>query len=183
MVLVMAFSEARGTKQCHVVGTKVLKGTTMVGTGLHPQLIQGLHHGVCLERLLILVSLKVSGTQRHLTLQTGLHSHRLLIYTLVAENHRSLGLRLGMPLQLQHCGSEPLDDAGKFEVFLQGLHTLILFTALWATGKCFVILVSVRGLPDTGSTVVVATGENHRIRVELKADGATQLVDELLLWL
>ncbi len=177
MVVVMAFNEAGGTQQGHVVGTKVLQRTPMGGTVLHPHLALGIYHSVCPERLPLLVSLKVPGAQRHLTLQTGLHSHRLLIYTVVTENLYPCSLGLRLLVQLRCGGSETLDDAAEFEVSLQGIQTLVLLPALWATWKSFVIFVgSFCSLPDTGSTVVVATGENHRISVELKTDGATQLI-------
>lgn len=178
----MAFYEARGTQQGYVVGAKVLKGTVVGGTALHPQLILGLDNSVCPERLLLLVSLKVPGTQRYLTLEASLHSQQLLIYAMVAENLHLLGLLglgllgLRLPVKLWCGGSETLDDAVEFEVFLQGFHTMILLAALWATWKSLVILVDTVGLPDTSSTVVMATGEDHRIRVELKADGTAQLV-------
>lgn len=176
MVLVMASCVARAAHQSHVVGTEILKGQPVSGTALQPQLIQGFHHSVCPERRLLMVSLKVPGTQRHFTFQAGLHSQRLLIYTVVAENLRLLRLRLRLPaVQLWCGGSVTFDDAGEFEVFLQGLHTLILHAALWATWKGCVPLVG--GLPDAGSAVVVSTGENHRIREQLKADRAAQLED------
>lgn len=177
VVVVLAFYEACGTQQCHVVGTKVLQRKAVGGTAFHSHLILSIHHTVCLERLLLLVFLKVPGTQRHLTLQTGLHSHRLLIYTVVTKNLHPLRFSLRLIRQLWRRGEETLDDAAEFEVFLQGIHTLVLLAALWATWKCFVIFViSFRSHQDTGPTVVVATGENHRISVELKTDGATQLV-------
>lgn len=175
MILVTAFYEALGAQQVHVVGTEVLKGTPVDGTALHLQLTQGLHHTVRLERLLLLVPLKVPGAQRHLTIQAGLQSQRLLIYAVVTENHRPIRFSLRLPVQLRCGGSETLDDAAEFEVFLQGIHTLELLAALRATWRRFVIVGSGGGHPDTGSAVVVSTWENHRIRVELKADGAAQL--------
>lgn len=114
------------------------------------------------------------GAQRHLALQAGLHSQQLLIYAVVAENLNPLRLGVRLLVQLRHAGSEALDDIAEFEVSLQGIHPLELLAALWATWKCFVLLVC--GVPDAGSAVVVSTGENHRIGVELKADGAAQLV-------
>lgn len=153
------------------------------GTVLHPQLSQGFHHSVCPERLPLLVPLKVPGTQRHLALQASLQCHRLLIYAVVAENLCPLRFSVRLPVQLRCSGLETLDDAAKFEVSLQGINTLEFLAALWATWKHFVILAgSVDGHPDAGSAVVVSTGESHRIRVELKADGAAQLISELLHW-
>lgn len=129
----MALYEARSAQQGHVVGTEVLKGTAVGGTALHPPLIQGLHHSVCPERLLLLVPLKVPGAQRHLTLQAGLHSQQLLIYAVVAENLSPLRLSVRLLVQLWHAGSEALDDIAEFEVSLQGIHPLKLLAALWAT--------------------------------------------------
>lgn len=174
VVLVTAFYETRAAHHGHVIGTKILKRTPVGGTALHPLLTQGLHQRVYPERLLLLVSLKVPGAQRHLTLQAGLHSWRRLIYAVVAEHLHPL-LRLGPWLHVQQrCGgSVTLDDAAEFEVFLQGFNTLKLLAAFWAAWKCF---IRVSGLPDAGSTVVVTTGENHRITEELEADGAAQLV-------
>ena len=174
MVVVLALDEARSAQQGHVVGTKVLEGTAVGGAALHPQLIQGLHHSVRLEWLLLLVPLKVPGAQRHLALQAGLHGQQPLIYAVVAEHLSPLRLGVRLPVQLRHAGSEALDDAAEFEVPLQGFHPLELLTALWASRRCSVFRVC--GAPDAGSAVVVSTGENHRIRVELEADGAAQLM-------
>lgn len=182
MVLVMALYQACGAEQSHVIGAKILKQTQVAGTALHPHLIKRLHHGVCPEGLPLKVSLKMPGTQGHLALETGLHSRRPLIHALVTENLHRLLLRDGKPEKMWCGGTVTLNDAGEFEVFLQGFHTLIFLATFWAAWKRFAALVSsVRCLADAGSTVVVPTGEDHRIRVELKADRAAQLMSKHLL--
>lgn len=182
VVLVVTLHETGGAQQGHVAGAEVLKGTLVDLTDLHLQLFQGLHHGVGPEGLLLVVSLKVPGAQRHFAPHAGFHSQRLLVDTVVAVN---LHLLRYLRLLVQWCGGQvTLDDTAEFEVLLQGMHTLILLAALWATWQHFPALLSgVGGLEDAGSTVAVATGENHRIRVELKANGTAQIMSQQLLWL
>lgn len=178
MALVTALYDARGAQRDHVVGTKVLKGTLVDGTDLHSQLRRGLHHGVGPEQLLLVVFLKVSGAERHLTLQAGLHGGRLLIYALIAENlHFGIHAVCLHVQQQQHVGLVVLNDAAKFEIYLQVIRARILLTTFWAARQDFASLIrAVNSLADTGQTVVVPTGESHRIRVELEADGTAQLV-------
>lgn len=177
MILVVALNEANGAQRVTVIGTEVLKGAVVDGTALHPQLTHRLDHSVTLERLLLLVPLKVPGAQRHLTPQTGLQSHRLFIYAVVTENLQPLGFGLRVHVLLRCSGLETLDDAAEFKVFLQGIQPLELCAALGATGKRFVIFVgNVSSHVDAGSAVAVSTGKNHRIAVHLETDGAAQLI-------
>lgn len=150
MALVMTLYDARGAQRHHVVGTKVLKGTLVDGTGLHSQLRRGLHHGVGPEQLLLVVFLKVSGAERHLTLQAGLHGGRLLIYALIAENLHFGIHAVGLHVQQQRGGLVVLNDAAKFEIYLQVIRARILLTTFWAARQDFASLIrAVNSFADT----------------------------------
>lgn len=183
MILVVALSEAHGAQQVHVSGTEVLEGAMVDGTGFSSLIAQDLHHVVHPKGLLLLVFLEVPGTQRHLALQTDFHSRQLLVNAVVAKNLLPLGLRLREPVQLALAGLEALDNAAELKVPLQGVHVLEFQATLRALWRLVVDLGGGVGRhPYASSAVVVSTGEDNRIREELKADGAAQLVGQQLTW-
>lgn len=188
VVLVVALHEARGAQGGHVTGTKVLKGKVVAGAAPHPQQLNlGLHQRVALEGLLLVVPLKMPGAQRDLALQAGLHRRQWVVNAVVAENRSVLGPGFGLNHNLLVylvCGSSiTVDDVGKFEVLLQHSQTLVLFATLRASRRYFaVVLGRFSSLDDTSSAVVVPTGEDHWVTVELEADGTTQLLGKLPLW-
>lgn len=176
MVLVMALHKAWSAQRCHVIGTKVLEGKLVDGTAPRPQLDLGIHQRVAPEGLLLVVPLKMPGAQRDFTLHAGLHCTQWVVYAVVAENRGFLRIRfrlnhnLFIYRYLWCSGKVSINNVRKFEVFLQIIHTLILFATLWASRKLFFANVF-SSLGDTSLAVVVPTRENHRITIELKADG------------